>query len=130
MFTSLQVNIKQTDQLSDALAAIEALSALVAEQGKQLATHTEQAETLRQEVSGLKQAMQYVMAPVQRDTISSGDASAGGNPPPSIEGDGTGLALRAPAGMVVIESSECTATDLCGVAQDVRALMKRFGDKV
>ena len=99
---------------------------LVATQGESLAEHAALIEALREDVSSLKQATAYMMAPVQRSDVygaGDGDASA-----PTIEGGGAGIAIRAPSGDVFLQSSSCPEpTDLCGVARDVKALMDRFG---
>lgn len=72
----------------------------------------------RSEITALKSSITAAVSLIP-DVARSG-ASAG--EPPSIEATGDSVSIKSLRGIVQVESSECTAFDLCSIAQALNAL--------
>ena len=134
--TQLEVNKAQAKVVANQAGLLEV-------QGKQAAdmmaaiTALQQANQNRDSrIDSLSTALAEFLAPIVRAPPPAAEAcrgAAGGGCAPSVESipgevGGGGLKLNAPGGAVVLESKECAATDLCGLARDLQAILARFDD--
>ena len=81
---------------------------------------------VKEQLEGLEAKLEAALAAPAASGADS-NRCAGTCAPEVSSGDGENLALKARGGTVVFESAECKETDLCALAQNVKALLSKYG---
>ena len=80
---------------------------------------------IKDQLEGLQSQLEKALsAPAKAEKDSN---RCSGTCAPEVGGDGETLSLKARGGAVVFESAECKETDLCVLAQNVKALLSKYG---
>lgn len=129
------VAAKQAEQLSTQADQIAALIAANVDRDRSDAERAAAATSRDLQIDEMKAALGTFFAPllpIDRDQPPSRNCGGGGSSSsctPTVEADGEGtLMLNAFGGKVMLESEECSSTDLCEIIRTFKALLQRFAD--